>query len=68
MAWARGKLDRYERVRERLLAGRTEEEYLRDAERVGPYLTLTAGIAFETENVRWCERVLTILGQRAPLG
>ncbi|MEV2214108.1 PadR family transcriptional regulator [Streptomyces sp. NPDC050997] len=67
MAWARGKLGRYERVRERLLAGRTEEEYLRDAERVGPYLTLMAGINFEAENVRWCERVLSILGQRAPL-
>jgi hypothetical protein len=66
-AWARGKLDRYARVRERLLAGRTEEEYLREAGRIGPYLTLMAGIAFETENVRWCERVLAVLGQRAPL-
>jgi DNA-binding PadR family transcriptional regulator len=67
MAWARGKLGRYERVRERLLDGRTEEEYLREADRIGPYLTLMGGIAFETENVRWCERVLAILQQRAPL-
>ncbi|MGW0336746.1 PadR family transcriptional regulator [Streptomyces sp. NPDC003011] len=66
-AWARGKLGRYERVRERLLAGRTEEEYLRESDRIGPYLTLMGGIAFETENVRWCERVLAVLGQRAPL-
>ncbi|MET7380787.1 PadR family transcriptional regulator [Streptomyces sp. NPDC005526] len=64
-SWARGKLGRYERVRERLLAGRDEEEYLRDAERVGPYLTLMAGIAFERENLRWCERALGILRQRA---
>ncbi|WP_427917981.1 PadR family transcriptional regulator [Streptomyces sp. cg40] len=67
-SWARGKLDRYERVRDRLLDGRTEEEYLRDAERVGPYLTLMAGITFEEENLRWCERVLAILKQRVALG
>ncbi|MET9760859.1 PadR family transcriptional regulator [Streptomyces sp. NPDC006372] len=66
--WARGKLARYARVRERLMAGRDEEEYLRQADRVGPYLTLMAGIAFEEENLRWCERVLAVLKQRAPLG
>lgn len=67
-AWARGKLARYQRVRDRLLAGRSEEEYLREADRVGPYVTLLGGIAFEEENLRWCERVLTVLEQRAPLG
>ncbi|MGX5207656.1 PadR family transcriptional regulator [Streptomyces violaceus] len=67
-AWARGKLARYRRVREHLLAGRGEEEYLREADRVGPYLTLMGGIGFEEENLRWCERVLTVLEQRAPLG
>ncbi|GAA4559499.1 MULTISPECIES: PadR family transcriptional regulator [Streptomyces] len=66
-AWARGKLARYRRVRERLLAGRSEEEYLREADRVGPYLTLMGGIGFEEENLRWCERVLTVLKRRAPL-
>ncbi|WP_037679809.1 PadR family transcriptional regulator [Streptomyces griseus] len=64
MTWARGKLDRYLRVRERLLDGRTEDEYLSEADRIGPYLTLMAGISFEEENVRWCERVLTVLKQR----
>ncbi|WP_225095956.1 PadR family transcriptional regulator [Streptomyces sp. CoH27] len=68
MGWARGKLDRYWRVRERLLDGRSEEEYLRTAERVGPYLTLMAGIAFEEDNLRWCERVLAVLAQRVALG
>lgn len=68
MSWARGKLGRYERVRERLLDGRTEEEYLRESDRVGPYLTLMAGIAFEQENLRWCERVLTVVEQRVALG
>ncbi|MFH0517929.1 PadR family transcriptional regulator [Streptomyces sp. M41] len=62
--WARAKLDRYERVRERLLDGRTEDAYLRDSDRIGPYLTLLAGIAFEEENLRWCDRVRTVLKQR----
>lgn len=67
MTWARGKLDRYERLRERLLDGRTEDAYLREAERVGPYLTLMRGISFEEENLRWCERVLAVLKRRVPL-
>lgn len=67
MSWARGKLARYERVRDRLLDGRTEDEYFAEADRIGPYLTLMAGIAFETDNIRWCERVLVILRRRAPL-
>jgi DNA-binding PadR family transcriptional regulator len=68
LTWARGKLDRYERVRDRILDGRTEEEYLREADRVGPYLTLMRGISFEEENLRWCERVLAVLKQRVALG
>lgn len=67
LSWARGKLARYERVRDRLLGDRTEEEHLAEADRIGPYLTLMAGIAFEADNVRWCERVLVILRRRAPL-
>ncbi|MFJ9895653.1 PadR family transcriptional regulator [Streptomyces sp. NPDC091280] len=67
-SWARGKLDRYERVRLRLLDGRTEDEYLRDDERIGPYLTLLAGITFEEENLRWCDRVLAVLSRRVRLG
>lgn len=64
LEWARAKLARYERVRDRLLAGRSEEEYLRASDRLGPYLTLMRGRAFEEENVRWCEQVLGILAQR----
>ncbi len=67
-AWARGKLDRYEHVRDRLLDGRTEDEYLRESGRVGPYLTLLRGISFEEENLRWCERVLAVLEQRVAAG
>ncbi|TLS43302.1 PadR family transcriptional regulator [Streptomyces montanus] len=63
--WSRAKLARYERLRLRLLDGRGEEEFFAEAERVGPYLTLLGGIAFESENIRWGERVLTILERRA---
>ena len=62
---ARGKLALYDRLREHLLAGRTEAEYLQGAERVGPYLTLMRGRSFEEENVRWGEAVLAILKRRA---
>lgn len=68
MSWSRGKLARYERVRERMVGGRTEEEYLREADRVGPYLTLMAGITFEEQNLRWCERALVLLERRAAVG
>lgn len=64
MTWATGKLARYERVRTHLLQGMTEEEFLRDGERIGPYLTLLRGISLEEENLRWGERALEILDLR----
>ncbi|MFF9838893.1 PadR family transcriptional regulator [Streptomyces sp. NPDC013740] len=64
MEWARGKLARYERLRDWMLDGRDEETYLREAERIGPYLTLMRGRAFEEENLRWGERVLAVLAGR----
>lgn len=59
------KLARYHRMQGRMLDGRSEEEYLATAERIGPYLTLQGGIAFERGNLQWCEAVLTWLEQRA---
>ncbi|MFD5325287.1 PadR family transcriptional regulator [Streptomyces sp. NPDC127092] len=64
MEAARGKLARYERLRERMLDGRDEDTYLREADRVGPFLTLLRGMAFEAENVRWGERALAVLAER----
>jgi DNA-binding PadR family transcriptional regulator len=65
MEWSRAKLARYDRLRARMLAGRDEDEYLRNEERVGPYLTLMRGRGHEQENLRWGERVLAILRERA---
>ncbi|WP_409492298.1 PadR family transcriptional regulator [Amycolatopsis sp. cmx-11-12] len=64
MATAETKLKRFERLRDRLLGESAEAEFLAVAPRVGPYLTLVRGIAFETENIRWCEQVLSVLDQR----
>lgn len=61
---ARAKLARFDRMRARMLAGRTEEEYFDAVDRVGPYLTLMRGRAFEKENIRWAERALTVLAKR----
>ncbi len=66
--WASAKLQRYERMRDRMLDGRSEEEYLAQANRVGPYLTLMRGISFEQENIRWAERTLAIMEQRLGAG
>jgi DNA-binding PadR family transcriptional regulator len=61
---ARAKLARYDRLRDELLAGRTEEEYLREAERIGPFLTLMGGRMYEQQNIRWCTAALDVLDQR----
>ena len=46
----------------------TKQQYLAQAKRVGPYLTLMRGISFEQENIRWAERTLAILEQRQGAG
>ncbi|NNN28831.1 PadR family transcriptional regulator [Streptomyces sp. S3(2020)] len=58
------KLARYERMRERMLAGRTEDEYFAEADRIGPYLTLLGGMTFERSNLAWGETALKRLAQR----
>ncbi|BDT90960.1 MULTISPECIES: PadR family transcriptional regulator [Nocardia] len=64
LEWSKAKLARYERLRSRLLDGRSEQAYLAEAERVGPYLTLLRGISFEQENIRWAEFALTVIDRR----
>ncbi|NEW28751.1 PadR family transcriptional regulator [Nocardia cyriacigeorgica] len=64
MEWAKAKLARYERLRTRLLDGRSEHAYLAEAERIGPYLTLLRGISFEQENIRWAEFALAAIDRR----
>src|SRR5689334_8918240 len=68
LEWSVAKAQRYERLRARMLDGRSEGEYLLESERVGPYLTLMRGISFEEENIRWAERALSIVERRASAG
>lgn len=62
---SRTKLAAYERLRERMLGGRSEQAYLREVQRVGPYLTLLRGIALEQENLRWADFALSVIDRRA---
>lgn len=62
---ARAKLELYRRLRDDLLQGSSEEEFLERAERVGPYLTLMGGRMSEELNIGWCETVLAVLAERA---
>lgn len=68
LQWASAKVQRYQRLRMRMLDGRSEEQYLVETERVGPYLTLMRGISFEEENIRWAEHALTIIERRLSAG
>ena len=51
-------------LRSRLLDGRSEQAYLAEAERIGPYLTLLRGISFEQENIRWSAFALSVIDRR----
>ena len=64
---ARTKLAGYDRMRKDMLAGRDEDEYLRESDRVGPYLTLMAGRMYEQLNIRWARAVLKILASELEL-
>ncbi|MGV0680651.1 PadR family transcriptional regulator [Mycolicibacterium fortuitum] len=64
LQWATAKLARYRRGQQHLLAGRTEDAYLAEADRIGPYLTLLRGIRFEEENIEWARRALDVIEQR----
>jgi DNA-binding PadR family transcriptional regulator len=61
---ARAKLHLYDRLHADLVSGRSDEQFLKEAERIGPYLTLMGGRMYEQQNIRWCEAVLDILAAR----
>jgi DNA-binding PadR family transcriptional regulator len=62
---AHAKLALYDRLHENLLDGRTGDDHLRGAERIGPYLTLMGGRMYEQLQIDWCEAVLDALKARA---
>ena len=62
---AHAKLLLYERLRDDMLDGRDEDEFLREADRVGPYLTLKGGRMWEEMVIRWSTDALAVLDERA---
>ena len=65
MDQATRKVEAWERLRERILRGATEEHFIANTDRVGPYLTLMRGIAFERETLEWARAVLEVLSRRS---
>jgi DNA-binding PadR family transcriptional regulator len=61
---SRAKAELYDRLRARMLDGRSEDEYVQQSERIGPYLTLMGGRMLEQANMRWITAVLEVLERR----
>jgi DNA-binding PadR family transcriptional regulator len=58
------KLARYDRLLADMLDGREADTFERDAERIGPYLTLMGGRMYEQTNIAWCTAALDVLSRR----
>ncbi|MET9882068.1 PadR family transcriptional regulator [Streptomyces sp. NPDC006430] len=63
-AFAGAKVDLFGALLRTMRGDRTEEDFLRHGERVGPYLTCLRGLAFEQGNRDWCERTIAVLRER----
>lgn len=62
---ARAKAEVLEQLLRALRGDADEDAFLREGERVGPYLTCLRGLAFERENLAWCRRAAAVLKARA---
>jgi DNA-binding PadR family transcriptional regulator len=58
------KLDGYLAARDKMLRGRTEAQFVETARRVGPYLTVKAGIAVERAQMAWIDESIASLSAR----
>ncbi|KOU20567.1 PadR family transcriptional regulator [Streptomyces sp. WM6372] len=63
-AFARAKVDLFGGLLRTMRRDRSEEDFLRHGERIGPYLTCLRGLAFEQGNRDWCERTIAVLRER----
>jgi DNA-binding PadR family transcriptional regulator len=62
--FAEAKIELFDLLLRKMRGDRSEEEFLRDGERIGPYLTCLRGLDFERGNRDWCRRAVTILRER----
>ncbi|SNS22524.1 DNA-binding transcriptional regulator, PadR family [Streptosporangium subroseum] len=63
-AFADAKIELFGGLLRQMRGDRSEEEFLRHGERIGPYLTCLRGLAFEEGNRDWCHRSAAILRER----
>ncbi|MEV4926533.1 PadR family transcriptional regulator [Streptomyces roseoverticillatus] len=63
-AFARSRIDLFGKLLRTMRGDRTEEDFLRHGERIGPYLTCQRGLAFEQGNRDWCEHTISVLRER----
>ncbi|MBQ0894823.1 PadR family transcriptional regulator [Micromonospora sp. U56] len=64
---AAAKVEIFDRMLRRLRGELDEETFLREGDRIGPYLTCLRGRRFEQENREWCEQAAALLRARATL-
>lgn len=62
--YAQAKIDLFEQLLHTMRGQRSEQEFLRHGECIGPYLTCLRGLAFEQGNRDWCHNTITILRDR----
>ncbi|MDV7245369.1 MULTISPECIES: PadR family transcriptional regulator [Rhodococcus] len=61
---AEAKANHFEGLLALLRGAQTEDDFLADSPRIGPYLTGLRGISFERENAAWCRRTADVLASR----
>jgi hypothetical protein len=54
----------YDQLLADMLDDGAEDAFERDAERIGPYLTLMGGRMYEEMNIQWCTAALEVLSRR----
>ncbi|MFI8434556.1 PadR family transcriptional regulator [Streptomyces sp. NPDC079020] len=63
-AFAEARIGRFAELLRNMRGERSEEDFLRHGERIGPYLTCRRGLDFERGNRDWCIRTAAILRER----
>ncbi|MFE0021055.1 PadR family transcriptional regulator [Amycolatopsis sp. NPDC059021] len=62
---ADAKIEVFDKLLQRMRGEHDEETFLREGDRVGPYLTCLRGRQFEAEHRAWCVRAAAVLRARA---
>ncbi|MDH6135923.1 DNA-binding PadR family transcriptional regulator [Kitasatospora sp. MAA4] len=61
---AEAKIELFSALLHQMRGDESEDEFLLDGERIGPYLTCLRGLAFERDNRDWCRRIADVLRAR----